>query len=218
MSLPFILPTPTTTTTSNSVWIGTSGLAPSRVRKEGLGRCKWGRADGCRAKYKKFGTRSEAEAYVGKSTPYTSSSSGQASSSTSKPTSKQQISKAPSTSKAGPNFKPIVSDSHTPLTLANRSSLPPDLAEIADEGFSFTTPPHRLIVYTDGSSLGNGKMGARAGLGVYWGNRGRAGEGNIAERVPGNLQTNNRGELLVRPPILLLSTSFFSSKALCHAR
>jgi ribonuclease HI len=73
------------------------------------------------------------------------------------------------------------------------------LAKIAEEGFSFTTFPHRLIVYTDGSSLSNGKSTARAGLGVYWGDIGLAGESNIAERVPGVLQTNNRGELLVRP-------------------
>jgi ribonuclease HI len=54
-----------------------------------------------------------------------------------------------------------------------------------------------LIVYTDGSSLSNGKTNARAGLGVYYGYGGRAVESNISERVPGILQTNNRGELLV---------------------
>lgn len=53
------------------------------------------------------------------------------------------------------------------------------------------------MVYTDGSGLGNGQAGARAGLGVYWGSEGDAGRRNLAERVPGNLQTNNRGELLV---------------------
>jgi ribonuclease HI len=45
--------------------------------------------------------------------------------------------------------------------------------------------------------LGNGKSGARAGLGVYYGFNGQAEECGISERVPGELQTNNRGELLV---------------------
>lgn len=55
-----------------------------------------------------------------------------------------------------------------------------------------------MVVYTDGSGLGNGQKGARAGLGVWWGESGRAYECNLHERVPGVEQTNNRGELLVR--------------------
>ena len=83
------------------------------------------------------------------------------------------------------------------LTLATLSSLPSNLAAIARKGYSFTAAPHYLIVYTDGSSLSNGKMGARAGLGVYYGYGGEAADSGISERVPGTLQTNNRGELLV---------------------
>ncbi|KAK4096968.1 hypothetical protein N658DRAFT_435065 [Parathielavia hyrcaniae] len=48
------------------------------------------------------------------------------------------------------------------------------------------------VVYTDGSSLGNGRVGATAGVGVYFG------EGdprNISERLPGETQTNQRAEL-----------------------
>ena len=85
----------------------------------------------------------------------------------------------------------------TSLTLATLASLPSNLAAIAREGYSFTAAPHHLIVYTDGSSLGNGKAGAKAGLGVYYGHGGEAEDSNISERVPGDLQTNNRGELLV---------------------
>lgn len=49
-----------------------------------------------------------------------------------------------------------------------------------------------LNVYTDGSSLGNGKRGASAGVGVYFG----VGDGrNISERLQGLRQTNQRAEL-----------------------
>ncbi|KAK5997872.1 Ribonuclease H [Cladobotryum mycophilum] len=50
-----------------------------------------------------------------------------------------------------------------------------------------------LEVYTDGSSLANGKAGSRAGLGVYFG------EGdprNVSERLQGEPQTNQRAELM----------------------
>lgn len=91
----------------------------------------------------------------------------------------------------------MLASATAPLTRALPATLPPHLAEMAKAGFAFTTAPHNLIVYTDGSSLGNGKVGARAGLGVYYGYGGRAEASNISERVPGEAQTNNRGELLV---------------------
>ncbi|KZZ91485.1 RNase H domain protein [Moelleriella libera RCEF 2490] len=50
-----------------------------------------------------------------------------------------------------------------------------------------------LQVYTDGSSLANGKAGSRAGVGVFFG------EGdarNLAERLIGDPQTNQRAELM----------------------
>lgn len=48
---------------------------------------------------------------------------------------------------------------------------------------------------SDGGCTGNGRSNAKAGLGVYWG--ARSGK-NLSEPVPGAMQTNNRGELLVR--------------------
>ncbi|KAJ9055303.1 hypothetical protein DSO57_1005128 [Entomophthora muscae] len=48
------------------------------------------------------------------------------------------------------------------------------------------------VIYTDGSSRGNGKLGARAGVGVFFG------EGdlrNVSERLIGQPQTNQRAEL-----------------------
>ena len=91
----------------------------------------------------------------------------------------------------------MVPSATSTLTLATISSLPENLAAIARKGYSFTAAPHHLIVYTDGSSLNNGKARARAGLGVYYGYGGEAADSSISERVPGTLQTNNRGELLV---------------------
>lgn len=59
---------------------------------------------------------------------------------------------------------------------------------------SATEPDDDLMkIYTDGSSQGNGKPGARAGLGVYFGPND---ERNLAERLPGIIQTNQRAELL----------------------
>lgn len=49
-----------------------------------------------------------------------------------------------------------------------------------------------IDVYTDGSCLGNGKNGATAGVGVYFGENDPR---NLAERLEGEVQTNNRGEL-----------------------
>ncbi|KAK4112995.1 ribonuclease H-like protein [Canariomyces notabilis] len=56
-------------------------------------------------------------------------------------------------------------------------------------------PPPRgnvLVVYTDGSSLGNGRSGASAGVGVYFGPNDPR---NVSERLEGPVQTNQRAEL-----------------------
>lgn len=52
--------------------------------------------------------------------------------------------------------------------------------------------PGRIVVYTDGSCTGNGKQHAKAGCGVYWGN---SDPRNVARRLPGPMQTNNRAEI-----------------------
>lgn len=49
-----------------------------------------------------------------------------------------------------------------------------------------------LIIYTDGSSLSNGRVGARAGVGVYFGPGDRK---NVSEALTGSRQTNQRAEL-----------------------
>ncbi|RHZ81409.1 hypothetical protein Glove_120g71 [Diversispora epigaea] len=51
----------------------------------------------------------------------------------------------------------------------------------------------KLIVWTDGCSLNNGRRGARAGVGVFWSvNDPR----NLSEKLPGPRQTNNRAEIM----------------------
>ncbi|KAG5791282.1 hypothetical protein H9Q69_009676 [Fusarium xylarioides] len=50
-----------------------------------------------------------------------------------------------------------------------------------------------LKIWTDGSSLANGQAGSCAGLGVYFGPND---ERNLAERLPGEPQTNQRAELM----------------------
>ena len=50
-----------------------------------------------------------------------------------------------------------------------------------------------LVIYTDGSARGNGKVGSQAGLGVFFGvNDPR----NLSERLQGE-QTNQRAEIMV---------------------
>ncbi|KAL8867227.1 MAG: hypothetical protein Q9174_005800 [Haloplaca sp. 1 TL-2023] len=53
-------------------------------------------------------------------------------------------------------------------------------------------PSGALRIHTDGSALGNGSVGAFAGVGVYFG---PADKRNISETLPGPRQTNQRAEL-----------------------
>ncbi|QUC17039.1 uncharacterized protein UV8b_01280 [Ustilaginoidea virens] len=50
-----------------------------------------------------------------------------------------------------------------------------------------------LQIYTDGSSLANGKAGSRAGVGVFFGDGDAR---NVSERLVGDPQTNQRAELM----------------------
>uniref|UniRef100_A0A3P8V4F0 Ribonuclease H1 n=1 Tax=Cynoglossus semilaevis TaxID=244447 RepID=A0A3P8V4F0_CYNSE len=55
----------------------------------------------------------------------------------------------------------------------------------------FTYMGDAVVVYTDGCCTGNGKSGAKAGIGVYWGHNHPR---NVSERLLGR-QTNQRAEL-----------------------
>lgn len=80
-----------------------------------------------------------------------------------------------------------------------------------------------IVVYVDGSSIGNGKTSARAGWGVYFEDPSLH-HLNESRRLPGPIQTNNRAELmaLIRAielsptdgrPLLILSDSKYSMDA-----
>jgi len=53
------------------------------------------------------------------------------------------------------------------------------------------TPP-QVVIYTDGACQGNGKSGARAGIGVFFGTDDPR---NVSEPLLGKVQTNQRAEL-----------------------
>ncbi|XP_051501235.1 ribonuclease H1-like isoform X1 [Myxocyprinus asiaticus] len=65
----------------------------------------------------------------------------------------------------------------------------PKTAAVSSDGFTYMGDA--VVVYTDGCCSANGRNGARAGIGVYWG---RDHPMNVAERLPGR-QTNQRAEL-----------------------
>ncbi|KAJ4402423.1 hypothetical protein N0V82_010783 [Gnomoniopsis sp. IMI 355080] len=71
-----------------------------------------------------------------------------------------------------PNTKKIKTDIEVNLGVHNTSGL--------------------VEVYTDGSTLANGQEGAVAGVGVFFGDGDAR---NISERLPGEVQTNQRAEL-----------------------
>ncbi len=50
----------------------------------------------------------------------------------------------------------------------------------------------KVEIWTDGACVNNGKQGAVAGIGVWFG---KDDPRNVSERLPGDTQTNNRAEL-----------------------
>lgn len=147
------------------------------------------------AKHKKFASESEAREWLAPDAgPYT----GFIQTPTQTSAASSSHTAATSTPTASSSSDACGVRGESPVAQADMAHLPPDLARLAAQGYTFSqSTPHRLVVYTDGSGLSNGQYGARAGAGVYWGSVGEASRHNLAERVPGPLQTNNRGELLV---------------------
>lgn len=96
-------------------------------------------------------------------------------------------------------------------TKSKNEEAPPASEPPVDDGI--------LRIYTDGSSLANGKVGSRAGLGVYFG---EGDSRNLSERLEGDPQTNQRAELKAmeraleiapkEQPVLIFSDSQYSIK------
>ncbi|TGJ86076.1 hypothetical protein E0Z10_g2706 [Xylaria hypoxylon] len=69
--------------------------------------------------------------------------------------------------------------------IKSKTSGQPDGEVMEDE-------PGVLRIFTDGSSLSNGRAGATAGVGVFFGEGDKR---NVSERLDGEIQTNQRAEL-----------------------
>ncbi|XP_073529080.1 ribonuclease H1 isoform X2 [Phyllobates terribilis] len=134
------------------------------------------------ARYKKFASEEEAWKFVGdnpevSSSLTESSSKDQSSSSNVKPSypTKRPLPCTTSTEQTAPKR----------IKLIDISSLPPL------RGQSLTQMGDSTVVYTDGCCSRNGRLKARAGIGVYWGPNNPL---NVAERLEGK-QTNQRAEI-----------------------
>ena len=79
----------------------------------------------------------------------------------------------------------------------------------------FKLPEETQLIYVDGACQENGKRGARAGIGVYFGPDDPR---NISSRLPGYRQTNQRAELFAALKALetiYLQLSAFYNKSVC---
>lgn len=72
------------------------------------------------------------------------------------------------------------------------------------------TDPMTLVVYTDGACTGNGKAIAKAGVGVYFGD---GDELNYSAKLDGELQTNQRAEMVAVLKAMTLSLEHGRVKA-----
>ena len=96
---------------------------------------------------------------------------------------------AGSTKRSAPDEEPCAKIQRT----TERETSVQDAPAIASDA-SVAAPPDTLVVYTDGSSRGNGRNGAMAGYGVYWDDP-RYHHLNVSKQLEGDVQTNNRAEL-----------------------
>jgi len=129
-------------------------------------------------KYKKFESRAEAEAFV---------SSGGGLPSNLVPSAKRKAQ--------------ALVDAPTPERSSNGSDSTEHTSKKSKKDDDYREgnlhPPinvkdNKLVIYTDGSSLGNGKKNAVAGVGVFFGFGDKR---NVSEALQGTEQTNQRAEL-----------------------
>jgi ribonuclease HI len=123
-------------------------------------------------KYKRFGSRSEAMAYIMQFG------------------SREAIEALGETYTVAPN---AVMASSTSAVTAKKTSTSTKTAAAKPDAGILRPAEDVLQIYTDGSSLANGKAGARAGVGVYFGDKDAR---NVSERLVGEPQTNQRAELM----------------------
>ncbi|KIE04016.1 RNase H domain protein, partial [Metarhizium majus ARSEF 297] len=122
-------------------------------------------------KYKRFGTRMEAVVYIKQHG------------------SREAIEALGETYAAAPVESSV---SPTPVVASAKKTASKTAAKKAEPGVQ--RPAEDVLqIYTDGSSLANGKAGSRAGVGVYFGD---GDPRNVSERLVGDPQTNQRAELM----------------------
>ncbi|KAG9282927.1 ribonuclease H1 [Astyanax mexicanus] len=139
-----------------------------------------------RAQYKKFASEEDAWAFVGNKAPElpsTTTTATEGSDDTQVSTSVPVVAK-----------RPIEDDIDDQSRLKRfkqfkEPAQPKTSSSASTNGFTYMGDA--VVVYTDGCCSRNGKTGARAGIGVYWGPDHPL---NVAERLPGR-QTNQRAEL-----------------------
>ncbi|GES60412.1 ribonuclease H [Aspergillus terreus] len=144
-----------------------------------------------RPRYKKFATRQEAEAFVkGDATP-AATFAGAPGLQTEPPRNEQG---APLEPGEGP-LPPGAEDGFDPNLLLDPTT-GKVMYKLKEQKTATKTktagPPGMLHIYTDGSSLKNGKALAAAGVGVYFGPEDSR---NVSEPLKGSRQTNQRAEL-----------------------
>jgi ribonuclease HI len=93
----------------------------------------------------------------------------------------------------GPAKKKTKVDSTTRKDTALLRDLEEESKAVATSSSKPESDDKIAVVYTDGSSLGNGQNGALAGYGVFFG---VGDERNVSEPLPGLRQTNQRAELM----------------------
>lgn len=144
-------------------------------------------------KYKKFATREEAEAFVqaGRSAKKSRISLKE----------EEVVDKDILEADEEPPLKRVKNSSSKSLHTAREDNVTVDsdtvplqtkVVALDSEQYVENTNSGPLRIYTDGSSLGNGKVGAVAGVGVFFG---KGDPRNVSEPLGGELQTNQRAEL-----------------------
>ncbi|KAI0746646.1 hypothetical protein C8Q80DRAFT_1176466 [Daedaleopsis nitida] len=119
-----------------------------------------------------------------------------------------------------PPIAPVRNVPSRTADIPSSTAVPQDTPTPIPAGGSRSTFSDPVVVYTDGSCRGNGKVGSTAGVGVWWG---KDDPRNVSERCPGD-QTNNRAELLaiirvletapVDRPLEIRSDSEYSIKSM----
>ncbi|XP_041419910.1 ribonuclease H1 S homeolog isoform X2 [Xenopus laevis] len=143
------------------------------------------------ARYKKFASEEDAWEFVRNTQE--SSSKGSTSVETKEPPT--QATKAAGLHNVIPQSRrkrPLLQSSSTEKASSPKRSKLIDITDLpSSHNGTFTYMGDAAVVYTDGCCSGNGRVKARAGIGVYWG---QGHPLNLAEKLEGR-QTNQRAEI-----------------------